>query len=144
MLVAIGLSQLGNLGALVWYMPTAANQLFREFGLSVFLACVGLESGNHFFQSVATAEGVKIMMAGLIIAMLPVFTVALLSRLIGKMNFVTVAGLVAGAMSSTPTMIFATDITTSDSPAVTYASIAPLAMLTPVLCAQFLVAALVH
>ena len=40
MIAAILLSQLGNIGSVVWYMPVASNTLFRDFGLAVFLACV--------------------------------------------------------------------------------------------------------
>ncbi len=39
-LVAIALSQLGSVGSIIWYMPVAANQMVRDIGLCIFLACV--------------------------------------------------------------------------------------------------------
>jgi putative transport protein len=57
MIAAIVLSQFGNIGSVVWYMPVAANQLFRDFGLAVFLACVGLKAGNHFLENLIGGAG---------------------------------------------------------------------------------------
>jgi putative transport protein len=138
MLAAIALSQLGNLGAVVWYLPVSANQLIRDFGLAVFLACVGFESGGNFLQRVAHG-GLVFIAWGAVITVLPVFLVAVYARLVMKMNFVTLAGWIAGAMTSTPALLFASEYTGSESPAVAYAAVAPLSILSPVLCTQLLV-----
>ena len=61
MLVAIVLSRLGNIGSVVWYMPTAANQLLRDFGMAVFLACVGFQSGDHFLHKVIHEGGLPLI-----------------------------------------------------------------------------------
>ncbi|MDB5172174.1 MAG: putative Permease Membrane Region, partial [Phycisphaerales bacterium] len=45
----------------------------------------------------------------------------------------------SGAMTSSPALLFANDLTHSDAPSVAYAAVAPLATLTPILCAQLLV-----
>ena len=139
MIAAIVLSQLGNIGSVVWYMPAAANQLFRDFGLAVFLACVGLASGSHFLQKIATPHGLALVGFGAMVTVVPVFAVAVVSRIRYQMNFVTLIGWVAGAMTSSPALIFANDLTHSDAPSVAYAAVAPLAMLSPVICAQLLV-----
>jgi len=76
LLAAIALSQLGNIGSVVWYMPSAANQLFRDFGLAVFLACVGFQAGNGFLEKAATSSGLALLIAGIAVTTLPVFTVA--------------------------------------------------------------------
>jgi putative transport protein len=138
MIAAIILSQLGNIGSVVWYMPVAANQLFRDFGLAVFLACVGLKAGDHFLNNVS-GSGLVLIFWGGVITMLPVMLVGLVARKLLKMNFVTLAGWVAGAMTSSPALMFAGDITGSEAPALAYAAVAPLGFLTPILCAQLLV-----
>ena len=56
-----------------------------------------------------------------------------------KMNFVTLAGWISGAMTSSPALMFAGELTESDAPALAYAAVAPLGFLTPILCAQLLV-----
>ena len=140
MLAAIALSQLGSVGSMVWYMPAAANQLFRDFGLAVFLACVGFSSGDHFFQRVAHGGGLTFVLWGAAITILPVFLVGIIARTLFKINFLTLSGWVAGAMTSSPALLFADELAQSDAPAVAYAAVAPLAMLTPILCSQLLVA----
>lgn len=139
LLAAIALSQLGNLGSVVWYMPAAANALFRDFGLAVFLACVGLEAGDHLWQRVATSEGLSYVLWGAVLTVVPVFIVACAARIFLKMNFFHLSGWVAGAMTNSPALGFANDLAGSDSPAVSYAAVAPLATLVPIICAQMLV-----
>jgi putative transport protein len=57
LLLAIILSRIGRIGPLVWYMPASANVAFRELGIVLFLACVGLKAGEKFFGIVFTAQG---------------------------------------------------------------------------------------
>ena len=137
LLAAIALSQLGNIGSVVWYMPIAASSLFRDFGLAVFLACVGLQSGDGFLQNLIHSGGIELVFWGAAITVLPVLTVGVLARLLLKMNFVTLSGWVAGAMTSTPAMVFANDLAGSMPPAAVYAAVAPLGLLVPIICASF-------
>jgi putative transport protein len=140
MLVAIALSRLGSIGSVVWHMPASANQLFRDFGLAVFLACVGLQQGDHFTQKLFTGDGLSLLIWGAVITMLPVLVVGIAARRVFKMNFLTLSGWVAGAMTSSPALMYASDITGSDAPALAYAGVAPLAMIVPILCCQALAA----
>jgi putative transport protein len=137
MIAAILLSQLGNIGSVVWYMPAASNQLFRDFGLAVFLACVGFQSGDQLLGRLIHG-GFVFVVYGALITVIPVFLVGLVARKVYKMNFITLAGWVAGAMTSTPALMFASEFTNSDAPAIAYASVAPLCMLVPILSAQIL------
>jgi putative transport protein len=141
LIAAIILSQLGNIGSIVWYMPQAANQLLRDLGLAVFLACVGLQAGDHFIQRAATREGLALLLWGAAITMLPVFLVGCFARIALKMNFITLAGWVAGVMTSSAALLFADELAASDAPAAAYAAIAPLATLIPVIVAQVLAVA---
>jgi putative transport protein len=142
LIAAIALSQFGSIGSIVWYMPVAANQLFRDFGLAVFLACVGLQAGDHFIQRAAQGSGLSLLLWGAAITIIPVLIVGFFARLLFRMNFITLAGWVAGAMTSTPALIFADDMTKSEAPAVAYASVAPLGSLVPIICAQILAIAI--
>jgi putative transport protein len=139
MLVAIALSRLGNIGSVVWYMPPAANQILRDFGMAVFLACVGFQSGDHFFQKLIYEGGLPLVGWGAVITIVPMLLVGLFARAVFKMNFITLSGLISGAMTSSPTLLFANETTESSSPAVAYAAVYPLSMLVPVFCSQLLV-----
>jgi putative transport protein len=139
LLAAIALSQLGSIGSVVWYMPIATSTLFRDFGLAVFLACVGLQSGTGFLQNLVQGGGVELVAWGAAVTIVPILFVGLLARSFLKMNFVTLSGWVAGAMTSTPAMMFANELAGSDAPATVYAAVAPLGLLTPIICSQLLV-----
>jgi putative transport protein len=139
MLVAIALSRLGNIGSVVWYMPPAANQILRDFGMAVFLACVGFQSGDNFYHNLVYHGGLPLVAWGMVITMVPMLLVGLFARLVLKMNFVTLTGLISGAMTSSPTLLFANETTGSSAPALAYAAVYPLSMLVPVFCAQLLV-----
>ncbi|HWE03817.1 MAG TPA: putative transporter [Tepidisphaeraceae bacterium] len=138
LLAAIILSQWGNLGSVVWYMPVAANALFRDFGLAVFLACVGLDAGAGLWQQIVHGGGLRFMMWGAVITFVPVFAVACYARAVFRMNFVMLSGWISGAMTSSPSLAFANELAGSDAPAVAYAAVAPLGILAPILFAEFL------
>jgi putative transport protein len=140
MLVAIVLARAGKIGNMICYMPPAANQLFRDFGLAVFLACVGLQQGGSFVQNLFSRDGLTWLWLGAAITMAPVLLVAIAARWVLKVNFLTLSGWVAGAMTSTPALLFAGDLTQSDEPALAYAAVAPLAMIVPIFCCQALAA----
>ena len=64
LLAALVLSRLGSVGSVVWYMPAAANQLFRDFGLAIFLACVGFEAGDHFIERAVQNSALLLLIWG--------------------------------------------------------------------------------
>ncbi len=144
MLVAILLSRLGNIGSVVWYMPAAANQILRDFGIAVFLACVGFQTGDHFLYNLVHGGGLPIVGWGVVVSLVPMLLVGSFARVVLKMDFVTLSGLTAGAMTNSPTLLFANEATGSNAPAVAYAAVYPLSMLVPVFASQLLVTLMVH
>jgi putative transport protein len=144
LVAAIMLSRIRSFGPVVWYMPAAANQLFRDFGLAIFLACVGFQAGDHFIQRAANSSGLSLLLLGAAVTVVPVFFIACYARVVMKMNFIALSGWVAGAMSSTTTLDFATDITSSNAPSVVFAAVVPIAELLPIICAQLLAIIALH
>lgn len=144
MLAAIFLSRLGNIGSVVWYMPPAASQVLRDFGMALFLACVGFQSGDHFIQKLVNNGGFPLVGWGALVTLVPMCIVGLFARIVMKMNFITLSGLIGGAMTSSPTLAFANEATSSNVPAVAYATVYPLSMLVPVFCSQILVTCLMR
>jgi putative transport protein len=57
LVLAILLARVGNIGRLVWYMPGNVNYVFRELGIILFLACVGLKSGSQFVSTLLSPSG---------------------------------------------------------------------------------------
>ncbi|MGB9693171.1 MAG: hypothetical protein ACPL7D_13500, partial [Candidatus Sumerlaeaceae bacterium] len=135
---------LGRLGPLVWYMPMSANFMMREIGIVLFLACVGLRAGGQFVATLMSGDGLKWMGYGVLITLIPLLTVALLGRLYLKQNFASLCGVLAGSMTDPPALAFAGQITGSEVPYVSYATVYPLTMLLRVLGAQALILVLMR
>ena len=139
LLVAIVLSRLSNVGPLVWYLPTSAGFVLREVGIVLFLACVGLKAGDRFVETLFHGNGLLWMLYGAIITLLPLLIVATFARMVWKLNYLTLCGLLSGSMTDPPALAFATTMTGSEAPTVAYAAVYPLTMILRVLCAQVMI-----
>ena len=139
LVIAIILSRIGRIGPLVWYMPSGANLALRELGIILFLACVGLKAGAKFIPTLMSPQGVTWLAAGFCITLIPLVAVGIVARLLLKMNYVTLCGLIAGSMTDPPALAFANSMVKSDGASVSYAAVYPLTMLLRILCAQVLV-----
>lgn len=143
LIVALVLSRVHNIGRLVWYMPVSANMVLREVGITMFLSCVGVSSGEQFVPTLLKGDGFYWMGCAALITLLPILIVGLLGRLIYKLNFMSLCGLLAGSMTDPPALAFANSLAHSDAPSVSYATVYPLVMLLRVFSAQLLVMVLI-
>lgn len=139
LLVAILLSRLGQTGGIVWRMPEGANLAMREFGIILFLACVGLKAGDGFVPTLMSPQGMTWLAAGFCITVIPLLVVGAVARMGLGMNYVTLSGLIAGSMTDPPALAFAGTMVGSDAVSVSYAAVYPLTMILRILCAQLLV-----
>ncbi|MES2439339.1 MAG: putative transporter [Verrucomicrobiota bacterium] len=138
LLVALILSRVGRIGRQVWHMPVNTNLAFREFGISLFFAAVGLSAGAKFFETVFSATGLQWLVAGVGVTVLPLLAVGVFARTVLKMNFMDLSGLLAGSMTDPPALAFASNVAGSDAPTVAYATVFPLTTLMRILAAQIL------
>ncbi len=139
LIVALILGRIGHFRHQVWHMPINTNLAFREFGIALFFASVGLSAGAKFFATVFSATGLQWLLAGVCVTVLPLLVVGILARLVWKMNFMDLSGLIAGSMTDPPALAFASNIAGSDAPNVAYATVYPLTTLLRILAAQVLV-----
>ncbi len=139
LVVAILLSRLANTGPLVWHLPPSANLALREIGITLFLAAVGMKSGEKFVEILFQGEGWRWLACGAVVTAMPLIVVGLVARAWKKLNFAELCGLLAGSMTDPPALAFAQQTTQSDAPAVAYAAVYPFVMLLRVFSAQILV-----
>jgi putative transport protein len=138
LIVALVLGRIGRIGRYVWHMPVNANLAFREFGIALFFAAVGLSAGPKFFATAFSAIGFQWLLAGACVSVLPLLLIGSLARAVWKMNFMDLSGMLAGSMTNPPALSFATNIACSDAPNVAYATVYPLTTLLRILSAQVL------
>lgn len=138
LIVAILVGRLGRIGRLVWYMPRNASLAFREFGIALFFASVGLLAGPSFFGTVCSTTGLLWLAIGAFVTIAPLVMVGFFARKALTTNYVTLAGLLAGAMTDPPALAFANGICRSEAPALAYATVYLLTMLLRIMTAQIL------
>ena len=138
LIVALILGRVGRIRRQVWHMPVNTNLAFREFGIALFFAAVGLGAGVKFFSTVFTATGVEWLLAGACVTILPLLLIGVFARAVWKMNFMDLSGMLAGSMTDPPALAFASNIARSDAPTVAYATVYPLTTLLRILSAQVL------
>jgi putative transport protein len=139
LVVALLLGRLGHFRGQVWHMPVNTNLAFREFGIVLFFAGVGLDAGPKFFHTVFSTIGFEWLIAGTVITILPIALAGAFARAVWKMNFTDITGMLAGSMTSPPGLAFAVNVAESDSPTLAYATVYPLTTLLRIFCAQLLV-----
>lgn len=139
LLVAILLSRFARVGPVVWYLPQSANLMLREVGITLFLASVGLKSGGRFIETLMHGDGMMWMALAALITVIPLIIIGLIARIVYKLNYMSLCGLLSGSMTDPPALSFANQIAASDAPSVTYASVYALVMFLRILTAQAIV-----
>ena len=138
LIIAILLGHFGPRWHITTFTTVSANMMIREIGLCFFLAAVGLGAGETFVQSLMNG-GWWWILYGLIITVLPLLVIVLVARLVFKVNFYQICGLVTGGSSSPAGLAFAQDAYKSDYTSVNYATVYPLTMFLRVLAAQVMI-----
>ena len=123
---------------LVTYTTRSANLMLRGIGLSLYLACLGLDAGTHFFETVMRPEGALWIGIGFAITFIPVVIMAIVALRVFNLDFGSTCGMLCGSMANPMALNYANDIIPNDNPAVSYATVYPLGMFTRVIMIQII------
>ena len=138
LIIAILLGHFGPKLRITTYTTLSANMMIREIGINLFLAAVGLGAGENFVSALV-GGGYMWILYGAIITVVPIVITMLLARLVFKLNFFQICGLITGSSTNPPVLAFAQGAYGSDYTSVNYATVYPLAMFLRVLTAQLLI-----
>lgn len=139
LIMALILGRIGSIGKLYWFMPPSANLALRELGIVLFPSVVGLKSGGDFVNTLVNGEGLSWIGYGALITAVPLITVGILARMLAKMNYLTMCGMLAGSMTDPPALAFANNLhPTSGAAALSYATVYPLVMFLRIITPQLL------
>ncbi|MEG2219187.1 MAG: putative transporter [Muribaculaceae bacterium] len=142
-IVGILIGTFGPRMHMITYTTQSANLMLRALGLSLYLACLGLESGAHFFETVFRAEGLLWIALGFILTVLPVILVGVVALKALKLDFGSVSGMLCGSMANPMALNYANDTIPGDNPSVAYATVYPLSMFARVIIAQLVLLTLI-
>lgn len=138
LIVAILISNFGTRFKLNTHNTQSVNLMLREFGITLFLACVGLSVGGSFVEKLLDG-GYMWMLYAAAIMMIPLCVTITLGRYWLKLDYFTLLGYVAGNMTFAPALSLTPDASKNNIPAVKYATVYPLTLFVRVMTAQLMI-----
>ena len=139
LIIAILIGRFGHNFKMVAYTSQSANLMLREIGIALFLASVGISAGENFVETIVSGNGLQWMLWGAIITIVPAFIIAIIARLVLKMNYCSLMGVIGGSYTDPPVLAYSSNVAGNDAPAIAYSTVYPLAMFLRVLTAQLLI-----
>ena len=139
LIIAILIGRYGYKIHLVTYTTTSANMMLREIGLVLFLASVGIKSGDGFFETVFHGDGLLYVLTGFLITVIPIMVIGPIARMRYRFNYFTIAGMIAGTYTDPPALAYANSICSKEAPALGYSTVYPLAMFLRIFTAQIII-----
>lgn len=123
---------------LTTYTTQSANLMLRQFGITAYLAGLGLSSGEHFFETVFCMEGLVWVVLGFGLALVPVMIIGIIAGKFFKVDYARNIGMICGSMANPMALNYANSTVKGDEPSVAYATVYPLAIFVRVITAQLI------
>lgn len=140
LIISLLMSHFGPRFKVVTYTTASANLMLREMGISIFLACVGLEAGAQFVDTIIHQGGYVWIAYGAVITVVPLLIAGLVGRFAMKLKYNLLIGVLAGSCTNPPALAYANEQDHNGNAAsVGYATVYPLTMFLRVLMAQMMI-----
>lgn len=120
------------------YTTHSANLMLRQFGLTVYLAGLGLSAGPGFFATVLRPEGLLWIAISVLLAIVPVLLVGFIASRWCRTDYASNVGMLCGAMANPIALNYALSTVEDDGPSVAYATVYPVEMFLRVISGQLL------
>ena len=138
-IVGILMGAFGPRFHLTTYTTSSANLMMRQFGIVIYLAGLGLDSGAHFFETVFRAEGLLWIGLGFLLTIVPVLIMGFIASRVFKLDYAHNTGMLCGSMANPMALNYANSTVEGDEPSVAYATVYPLSMFIRVISTQLLI-----
>lgn len=138
-IVGILIGRFGPQFRLVTYTTRSANLMLRGIGLSLYLACLGLDAGGQFLETIMRPEGLLWIGLGFVLTIVPVLIMGVIAMKMCKLDFGLTCGMLCGSMANPMALNYANDIVPGDYATISYASVYPLSMFCRVIIAQLII-----
>jgi putative transport protein len=137
LIMALILGRLRRTGSISWVMPLPANIVLRNFGLTLFLASVGINSGQAFVTTVSQT-GPLMLLIGAAVLLTTVAIVLLVGLYVLRLPFDDLLGVASGATGNPAILVYATRMAPTERPDIGYAMIFPSATIIKVIAVQII------
>lgn len=136
--VGLLLGHFGRIGKLRVHVPLAGRYLMRELGLVLFLASAGTAAGAELLP-VLREHGWRLVLMSVVDVLAALAIGVTLALIFFRQSVPSTMGLTCGAMTSTPGLGAASAQFETDTPALSYAAVYPLALVAMTIVAQLMV-----
>lgn len=138
-IVGIIVGALGPKAHIISYTTRSASLILRKFGISLYLACLGLDAGRDFFHTLIRPEGLMWIGIGILLTLIPILIIGIVMVRMHRYDFGTVCGVLCGSMANPMALGYANDTLDGDSQSVSYAAVYPLGMFIRVIIVQIII-----
>jgi putative transport protein len=135
LIVALVVGKLRRTGPISWVMPLPANIVLRNFGLTLFLATVGINSGQAFATTVAQT-GPTLLIVGALTLLVTILIVLLVGHYAMRIPYDDLLGVASGATGNPAILVYASRMAPTDRTDIAYAMIFPSATIIKVIAVQ--------
>ena len=139
LLAALFISRYGGVGVIHSYINNGAIHFMKDFGICLFFAAVGIKAGHGFVDSFVENNGWVWIYYACFITFIPLTILIVVSRLVFKLNFYQLVGIISGSYTDPAALAFSTKHLDSDIPNQSYATVYPLVTISRILVAQLLI-----
>ena len=140
LIVALVLGTFRRTSDIVWTLPLSANLVLRNFGLTLFLAQVGMSSGPKFAATIAESGLAFVLLGALIL--LPLVAVTMIVGRLLRIPIDDLFGIVSGVTGNPGILAYASRAAPTDRPDIGYAMIFPSMTVVKILFVQIVAAIL--
>ena len=110
--------------------------MLRQFGLTIYLAGLGLSAGPDFFETVLRPEGLLWIGISVFLAIVPVLLVGFVAAKFCKTDYAENVGMLCASMANPIALNYALTTVDDDEPSVAYATVYPMEMFLRVISGQ--------
>jgi putative transport protein len=135
LIVALIVGRLRRTGPISWVMPLPANIVLRNFGLTLFLATVGINSGQAFLTTVVQT-GPLLLLIGALVVLTAIFFILLVGHFVLRIPYDDLLGVASGATGNPAILVYASRMAPTERTDVSYAMIFPSATIVKVVGVQ--------
>lgn len=135
-LIGILMGAFGPRVHLTTYTTHSANLMLRQFGLTIYLAGLGLGAGPDFFATVFRPEGLMWIGVSVLLAVVPVLLVGVVASKFCKTSYSENVGMLCASMANPIALNYALTTVDDDEPSVAYATVYPMEMFLRVISGQ--------
>ncbi|MCB0689386.1 MAG: hypothetical protein KDC53_22765 [Saprospiraceae bacterium] len=135
LVVALLLGSLRRTGPIVWTLSYGSNLTLRQFGLTLLLAGIGINSGHTFLSTLLGGGGSYIFLSSVIISVLTAIITLVIGYKLIRIPFSFLTGMVANQ----PAILdFSVDRAGNKLPNIGFTTMLPVALITKIIFVQLL------